>query len=169
MLSRIVSKYINHETTQEDIGVFVEINKRFIKEVQEKYAIVIVEFMKNFVFEQNGLIRLTIKVDKAKELDMKTDIIDLTSNSTKSIALEPTTGVFSLDISINGKCGVYTFKSEDIEVIDVVVINEEDELELIPLEQVLTTIHESIMSPKENYREVPEELPANVIRGNFNR
>ncbi|QXN70462.1 hypothetical protein AGENTSMITH_58 [Bacillus phage vB_BspM_AgentSmith] len=169
MLDKIINHYVESKNTQENINVFVEINKRFIKEVQERYAVVIVEFMQNFVFEQQGKIVLTVNVHKAKELGMKTDILDLTANTTRSIALEPTTGVFSFDISINGKGGVYKFNSKDLETIDVVVLNDDDEVEHIPLELVLTTIHEKIMAPKENVQVVPEDLPANVVRGNFGK
>lgn len=169
MLDKIVRDYVNSKSSQKNIDVFVELNKRFIKEVQEKYAVVIVEFMQNFVFEQNGKICLVVTADKAKELGMKTDIIDLTSNTTRSIALEPTTGVFSFDISINGKGGVYQFTSKDIELLEVIALNDDGELESIPLDLILSSIHETVMSPKENKQEVPEELPDNVVRGNFSR
>lgn len=169
MLDKIVRDFVNNESSQKNIDVFVEINKRFIKEVQEKYAVVIVEFMQNFVFEQNGKICLVVTADKARELGMKTDLIDLTSNTTRSIALEPTTGVFSFDISINGEGGVYQFTSKDIVMLELIVLNDDGELESIPLDMVLTSIHETVMSPKENKQEVPEELPSNVVRGNFGK
>lgn len=169
MLDKIVRDYVNSKSSQKTIDEFVELNKRFIKEVQEKYTLIIVEFMQNLVFEQHGKICLVVTTDKAKELGMRTDIIDLTSSSTRSIALEPTTGVFSFDISINGRGGVYQFAPKDIELLEVIALDDDGELESIPLNMILTSIHEIIMSTKENRQEVPEELPANVVRGNFGK
>lgn len=169
MLDKIVRDYVNSKSSQKTIDMYVELNERFIKEVQEKFAVVIVDFLQNLVFEQSGKILLSVTADKAKELGMKTDIIDLTASSTRSIALEPTTRVLSFDISINGKADLYQFAPEDIEALEVIALNDDGEPKCIPLDMILTPLHGAIMSPRENKQEAPEELPANVVRGNFGK
>lgn len=184
MLQQVINSYISDESNSEINNELSELLERQQKEATSVLSKITQRLFDNVVYKQRQQLTFIVKDSLKLELELASNVIDITHTSCKSIAINEDLTEFTFDISINGRPDLYTFNGNEINQMTLALFDPEiNQVQHIDLNQVLVLLQRTIMFYKnetfveDEIEQVDEllevlddtKLPSNVIKHNFTK